>query len=132
MAEIPLGFSFEETDAGFVLRNKTENGSVTEIAIPPEDIILLKSVVDLWSDRLLLSLPGAGSTAVPVLVHWIENTAVVEHPQGEHVILLAQGRGGSQINLQLPLTLADLLAHDMTELVAKMKAGSPGTATRLI
>jgi hypothetical protein len=46
---------------------------------------------------------------------------VVEHPQGEHVILMARGRSGSQINLQLALTLADLLAHDMTQLVAKMK-----------
>ena len=33
MTEIPLGFSFDPTDDGFVLRNKTDDGIVTEIKV---------------------------------------------------------------------------------------------------
>ena len=56
MPEIPLGFSFDPTDDGFVLRTKTDDGIVTEIKVPAEHVHALKTEIDLWSDRRLSAL----------------------------------------------------------------------------
>jgi hypothetical protein len=51
MPDIPLGFSFEESDDGFSLRNKNDDGAVTQIEMSAEQIYGLKAAIDLWQDR---------------------------------------------------------------------------------
>ena len=38
MTEIPQGFSFEETDSGYILRQKTE-GKTTEMRMTQEEFV---------------------------------------------------------------------------------------------
>jgi hypothetical protein len=71
MPEIPLGFSFDPTHDGFVLRNKTDDGIVTEIKVPAEQVQGLKAEIDLWSDRRLSALRVASGAVGPIVVHWV-------------------------------------------------------------
>ena len=71
MPEIPLGFSFDPTHDGFVLRNKTDDGIVTEIKVPAEQDQGLKAEIDLWSDRRLSALRVASGAVQPIVVHWV-------------------------------------------------------------
>jgi hypothetical protein len=71
MPEIPLGFSFDEDDGGFILRRKDNDGTVTTIKLSAEDLFGLKASIDLWSDRPAIAalvrrdeLRSAGPTQV--------------------------------------------------------------------
>jgi hypothetical protein len=120
MPEIPLGFSFDPTDDGFVLRNKTDDGIVTEIKVPAELVHALKTEIDLWSDRRLSALRVA-SGAVPIVVHWVGRVGVWPDAVGENVLLMVQGLSGGNVNLSIPLNLADQLAVELPDLLAKMR-----------
>lgn len=125
MADIPLGFSVEVTASGFVLRNKTADGNVTEMVIPLEQITSLRAEIDLWMDRRWSVLQTTEGAQTPVQTLWIAEAGVWPGTLGEHVILIATGQSGGRIALQFPLAVADLLAADMVDLVSKMKARSP-------
>ena len=47
MPEIPRGFSFEETDDGYILRRNAA-GEVSEIRMSLEEFDALKATIDLW------------------------------------------------------------------------------------
>jgi hypothetical protein len=117
MPEIPLGFSFDPTDDGFVLRNKTDDGIVTEIKVPAEQVQGLKAEIDLWSDRRLSALQVASGAVQPIIVHWVGRVDAV----GENVLLMIQGLSGGNVNLSIPLNLADQLAVELAVLLAKMR-----------
>jgi hypothetical protein len=126
MTEIPLGFSFDPTDDGFVLRNKTDDGIVTEIKVPAEQVQGLKAEIDLWSDRRLSALRAASGAVQPIVVHWVGRAAVWPDAVGENVLLMVQGVSGGNVNLSIPLNVADQLAVELAVLLAKMrKADNP-------
>ncbi len=126
MTEIPLGFSFDPTDDGFVLRNKTDDGIVTEIKVPAEQVQGLKAEIDLWSDRRLSALRVAFGAVQPIVVHWVGRAGVWPDAVGENVLLMVQGVSGGNVNLSIPLNVADQLAVELAVLLAKMrKAANP-------
>ena len=119
MPEIPLGFSFDPTDDGFVLRNKTDDGIVTEIKVPAEQVQGLKAEIDLWSDRRLSALRVASGAVQPIVVHWVGRVGVWPDAVGENVLLMIQGLSGGNVNLSIPLNLADQLAVELAVLLRR-------------
>ena len=126
MTDVPSGFSFEPTDDGFVLRNKTADG-VTEIKVPAEQVLGLKAEIDLWSDRRMSTLQVASGAVQPILVHWVGRVGVWPDAVGENVLLIVEGLSGGQVNLSIPLYVADRLAVELPDLLAKMRTAENPT-----
>ena len=124
MPDIPFGFSFDQTDDGFVLRNKTDDGEVTEIKMSAEQVQGLQTTINLWSERRLLNLQVEGRTAQPIAAFWIARVDVLPD-ELRNVVLAVQGSSGGQMNLALPLHVAGPLAVSLADLVQTLTAESP-------
>jgi hypothetical protein len=123
MPDIPFGFSFDQTDDGFVLRNKTDDRT-TEIKMSAEQLQGLKAQIDLWLDRRLLSLQVEGRMAQAIAVHWVAKVDVLSD-ELRNVVLAVQGSSGGEMNLALPLHVAIPLAVTLAGLVQRLTAESP-------
>jgi hypothetical protein len=124
MTDVPLGFSFDRTDDGFVLRNKTDDGIVTEIKMPAEQVHALKAEIDLW---MMSTLQVASGEVQPIVAHCVARVGVWPDALEENVVLIAQGPSGGQMNLSIPLPLADRLVVELSDLLAKMRTAEDPT-----
>jgi hypothetical protein len=118
MADIPPGFSFAETDDGFILREKKPDGTVTEIRMTPTGLNALKATIDLWQDRKLLERRVEGGTVEPIIAHQIERIGLIPDALQANVVMTVQTPSGSQMSLSLPLELADWLAAELPRFLA--------------
>ena len=123
MAETPLGFSFDQTDDGFVLRNRTGEG-ITEIKMTADEVQGLKTAIDLWSSRRLLSLRTSTGVVQPIEVHWIANVGVWPD-ELRNIVLGVEGSSGGEMKLGFSLHVAARLAVLLTEVLEKIVKESP-------
>ena len=127
MAEIPLGFSFEERDDGYILRHNVA-GKVVEMRMSLEEFDRLKATIDLWKDRRLSTYRVAGEGEVrPIVVHAVAKAGLWPDALGENVLLTVEGPSSGQMTLSLPLSVAERMALALPELLAQMRAAANPT-----
>jgi len=118
MTDVPLGFSFEESDAGYILRHNAA-GKVIEIRITPEELDGLKATIDLWSDRRLSGYRVAGGGEVrPIVVHPVATAGLWPDAIGANILLNFEGPSGSHMTLSLPPSVAANIARAMPDVLA--------------
>jgi hypothetical protein len=126
MAEIPLGFSLEETDDGFILRNKSADRVVTEIKMRPEDLHGLKATIDLWTDRKMSSFQTTSGSVRPIVVYPVATAGLWPDAVQENVLLTVEGPSSGRMTLSVPLSVAANIAFELPGLLARMReAQSP-------
>lgn len=121
MAEIPLGFSLEETDDGFTLRNKSADGAVSEIRMTPEELHGLKATIDLWTDRNMSSFQTASGSVRPIVVYPVARAGLWPDAVQENVLLTVEGPSSGQMTLSVPLSVAANIALELPGLLAQMR-----------
>jgi hypothetical protein len=126
MPEIPLGFSFAEDDDGFIIRNKTADGVVTEIKMSRAELNAFKAAIDLWSDRRLSQTQvEAGSGIQAIVVHPVARALLQSDVVQENVLLTVEGSSTLQMTLSFPLPLAVELLRRIPRLLSEMRAANP-------
>ena len=126
MPEIPLGFSLDKDDDCFTLRHKTAEGVISEIKMPAADLHGLKASIDLWSDRKISEYqvkPGSGLQ--PIVVYPIAQVRLLPDAPQTNVLLTVAAPSGEQMTLSFPLPVADRIAVELPELLARMRAPNP-------
>jgi hypothetical protein len=125
MPDIPFGLSYDQIeDGGLVLRNKTDDGKVTEIKMSPDQVLGLKAEIDLWKDRRWLNLQVEAGTVRPIAVRWVSRVGV-QLDELRNVVLTVQGPSGGETSLGLPLHVAIPLAVMLGDLVQGLTAETP-------
>ena len=125
MPDIPFGLSYDQIeDGGLVLRNKTDDGKVTEIKMSPDQVLGLKAEIDLWKDRRWLNLQVEAGTVRPIAVRWVARVGV-QLDELRNVVLTVQGPSGGETSLGLPLHVAIPLAVMLGDLVQGLTAETP-------
>jgi hypothetical protein len=119
MTEIPQGFSFEETDDGYILRRNLA-GEITELRMKPEEFDALKTAIDLWKDRRLSGYQVAGGEVLPIVVHPVSEAVLWPDAMNAHVLLNAVAPSGGHITLSFPPSVASLMAEALPEVLAKI------------
>ena len=122
MVEIPIGFSFDESEDGFVIRKKTADGAVTEIKMEPKDLYGLKTAIDLWTDRRMSTFRAASGSVHPVVVQQIAKVGLWPDAVGENVLLKVEAPSGGKMTLSVPLAEADTFAFFLPRVLARMRA----------
>ena len=125
MADVPLEISFEESDDGFILRNKSADGTVVEIKIPPEQLHRLKAAIDLWTDRKILAVQLANGTVQQAITHQVAEVKLWTDLVQENVLLFVKVPSGGTMTLAVPLSVADDLAQSLPHLLATIRAEKP-------
>jgi hypothetical protein len=125
MPEIPLGFSLDADDDGFILRQKDANGAVTEIKMSAADLHGLKATIDLWSDRRMSQFQVGAGPVQPIVAHPVARVRLMPDAVQENILLTVEAPSGEQMTLSFPLLVADRIAGDLIDLVAKMMAANP-------
>jgi hypothetical protein len=126
MAEIPLGFSFEESDDGYYILRHNEAGKVIEIRMTPEEFDGLKATINLWQDRRLSGYRVAAAGEVrPIVVHPIAAAVIWPDAVQENVLLTVVAPSGGQMILSVPLAVAADIAHALPDLLVQMRAANP-------
>ena len=106
MADIPLGFSFEETDDGYILRYNLA-GEVTAIRMAPEEFDSLKATIDLWKERRLSGYRvAAGGEVRPIVVHPVATAVLWPDAIGVSILLNVVTPSGHHMTLELPSSVA--------------------------
>jgi hypothetical protein len=122
MTDAPLGFSFEETDDGFILR-RNACGEVSEIRMPLEEFDALKATIDLWKDRRLSEYRAAeGGEVRPIVVHPVVKAVLWPDAMKANILLNAATQS-FHITLSLPPALATDMARALPQVLAML--GSP-------
>jgi hypothetical protein len=123
MGEIPIGFSFELTDDGGIIRNTNAVGVVTnEITMTEENLYALRTAIETWRDRKWSSLRGATGQAQPIQVHWVARLGYASDALYENVLLTVEGPSGAEMILAVPLSVSEQLAQALPNLHAQMRA----------
>jgi hypothetical protein len=119
MPEIPLGFSFEEDDNGFILRR----GDV-EMRMSKEEFFSLKAQFNLWSERTLSQFQARTGEVKAIVSHSIAKVAVWPDAIQENVLLTLTSTAGTQIIFSLPILVAEGLAVALPGVLARMHPSS--------
>jgi len=125
MPEIPLGFSLDEDDDGFILHYKNADGSVTTIKMSPADLHALKAAIDLWSDRRMSQYRVENGSVQPIVVYPVSQARVLPDLLKANVLLTVAAPSGQQMTLSFPLGLADALVVPLSDLVAEIQMENP-------
>jgi hypothetical protein len=116
MPEIPLGFSIEENDDGYILRQNTE-GKITEMRMTREEFVGLKATIDLWKDRRLSQFRARSSEVHEVLIVPVVKVGLWPDAVGENILLTAT-TPSAQVTLSLPLSEARTMAEALPSVLA--------------
>jgi hypothetical protein len=120
MTDIPLGFSFEETSDGFVLRNRSRNNVIIEMRMSPEEVEWLKAAMDFWKDRSLSRYREEEQGAArPIVVHQIA-TAVIESDLKGDVVLNIVSPSGHHMALAFPPSVASEIAQTLPVVLTRI------------
>jgi hypothetical protein len=131
MPEIPSGFSLDAADGCFILRHKTAEGVTSEIKMPAADLHGLKASIDLWSDRKISEYQVKPSSGFPpIVVYPIAQVRLLPDVLHANVLLTVAAPSGEQITLSFPLPVADRIAVELPELLARMRAANPMSSKR--
>jgi hypothetical protein len=126
MPEIPPGFSLDAADGCYILRHKTAEGVISEIKMLAADLHGLKASIDLRSDRKISEYqvePGSGFQ--PIVVYPIALLRLLPDAPQTNVLLTVAAPSGEQMTLSFPLPVADRIAVELPELLARMRAANP-------
>jgi hypothetical protein len=66
MSEIPLGFSFNEDEEGFILRTKSADGTVTTIRMSEGELLGFKTQIAFWFDRKMSAIRANSGSVQPI------------------------------------------------------------------
>ena len=122
MPEIPLGFSFEQNDEGFTLRNRSGEATVTQIEMSAEQVYALKAAIDLWKDRRLSEYRVAeGGEVRPIVVQPVAK-AVLWPDAMKANILLNVVTQSAHMTLSLPPALATEMAGGLLHALAMLES----------
>ena len=118
MADIPLGFSFEETDDGYILRYNLA-GEVTAIRMAPEEFDSLKATIDLWKERRLSGYRvAAGGEVRPIVVHPVATAVLWPDAIGVSILLNVVTPSGHHMTLELPSSVATDMVQALPDVLA--------------
>jgi hypothetical protein len=121
MPEIPRGFSFEETDDGYILRRNAA-GEVSEIRMSLEEFDALKATIDLWKDRRLSEYRVAEGGEVRSIVVQPVAKAVLWPDAMKANILLNVVTQSAHMTLSLPPALATEMAGGLLHALAMLES----------
>ena len=124
MAEIPFGFSFEETEEGFSLHQRTAEG-VTTITMSPEDLSGFKAAIALWSDRTMSKMQVGSGPVQPIVAHWVAQARLRPDAVQENVLLTVRTPSGGEMTFSFPLSVADCVAAELPALLEEIRAANP-------
>jgi hypothetical protein len=116
MTEIPQGFSFEETDSGYILRQNTE-GKTTEMRMTQEEFVGLKTTLDTWKDRRLSQFRARSSEVHAVLIVPVVKVELWPDAVGANILLTAT-TPSAQLTLSLPLSEVRTMAEALPLVLA--------------
>jgi hypothetical protein len=116
MAEIPLGFSFEERDDGYILRHNVA-GKVVEMRMSLEEFYGLKTTIDLWKDRRLSQFRARSGEVHAVQIVPVVKVGLWPDAMAENILLIAT-TPSAQVTLSLPLSEARMMAEALPEVLA--------------
>jgi len=125
MAEIPLGFSFDADDDGFILRSKSADGAVVTIRMSAENVFAFKAATALWTDRRMSEYRVASGLVQPIVAHQIAQIRLRPDAVQENALLTVRGPSGGEMTLSFPLPVADCIAAEFPSLLANMRAVKP-------
>jgi hypothetical protein len=128
MVEVPLGFSFAESDdGGFTIWKKAADGAVTELKMVADDVYSLKAAIDLWTDRKMSSYQVASGAVQPIVAHAIARVGLWPDAVQENVLLIVDGQSGGRMTLSVPLSVARKIVLELPNLLARMRAAENPT-----
>ncbi len=117
MTDVPLGFSFEETDDGYILRRNTAGG-VSEIRMTLEEFDALKATIDLWKDRRLSQYQEAeGGEVRPIVVYPVAEAVLWPDAMNANILLNVVTRS-AHMTLSLPPSVATNMARALPDVLA--------------
>ena len=116
MAEIPLGFSFEERDDGYILRHNVA-GKVVEMRMSLEEFYGLKTTIDLWKDRRLSQFRARSGEVHKVLIVPVVKVELWPDAVGANILLTAT-TPSAQLTLSLPLSEVRTMAEALPLVLA--------------
>jgi hypothetical protein len=116
MTEIPQGFSFEETDSGYILRQNTE-GKTTEMRMTQEEFVGLKTTLDTWKDRRLSQFRARSGEVHKVLIVPVVKVELWPDAVGANILLTAT-TPSAQLTLSLPLSEVRTMAEALPLVLA--------------
>jgi hypothetical protein len=127
MADVPFGFSFDQAGDGFVLRNKTADGAVTEIKMTAEQTQGLKTQIDLWQQqRSSTVLARTYGQVLELRTHEITRVVVEPSNLGE-IVLMMFAPDNSQVHLVMRWLVGHSLAVQLVDLLGKLKGAAVPT-----
>ena len=119
MTNIPLGFSFEETDDAYILRQNTD-GRIIEMRMTREEFDQLRATIELWKDRRLSGYrPAGGGEVRPVVVHPVAEAVLWPDAIGANILLNVVTLSGNHMTLSLPLSVASAMAEALPSVFAR-------------
>src|SRR5262249_1098192 len=125
MAEIPVGLSFDQDEEGFILRNKSADGSVTAIKVSAQELFGLKAQISLWIDRRMSGFRVESGSVQPIVVYPVAQVRLLPDAVQENVLLTVAAPSGEQMTLSFPLPVADRIAVELPDVLARMRVAKP-------
>lgn len=111
--EIPPGFSFAETDDGFILYRKELDGTCVSIPLSSGDLWGLKANIDLWADRILSHAQPISGSARAIVSHPVGGVEIAMDALAENLLLTLFAPTGERMTFSLPVSVADYLAAEI-------------------
>jgi hypothetical protein len=122
MPEIPLGFSFEETDGGYILRHNVD-GRITAMQMRLEEFDGLKATIDLWKDRRLSQFRTRSDEVHAIQVVPVAKVGLWPDAMAANILLTATTPSSAQVTLSIPLSEARTMVEALPRVLATI--GSP-------
>ena len=119
MTEIPQGFSFEETDNGYILRRNVA-GEIIELRMQPEEFVGLKATLDTWKDRRLSQFRARSGEVHKVLIVPVVKVELWPDAMAANILLTAT-TPSAQVTLSLPLSEARTMAEALPLVLATIE-----------
>jgi hypothetical protein len=122
MTEAPFGLSFTEVDEGFILRRKERDGTDVSIPLSTEEVIGLKSTVDLWADRILLHAQAKSGSVRALVAHPVGEVELDTDALQENLLLTLAAPTGQRTTFSVPPAIATYIADEIRPILATMRA----------
>lgn len=125
MSAIPVGLSFDETEDGFIIRQKDFDGKVAEIKLSEEDFWGLKGTIALWSDRILAHRQAGSGSVQALVVHPVAQVQLAVDVLQQDVLLTIVAPTGAQMVLAFPPHIAAHIAAEIPGILEEMAGDDP-------
>ncbi len=121
MIEFPLGLSLTETEDGFLLVRKAENGELTRLYLSEPEMIGLKAKCDAWAAQFLQRAQAKSGSVQAIVAHPVSEVAATIDAFSENALLQMRAPTGEQMTLSLSLGATEALLAELPGLLARMK-----------